>query len=139
MHVLCWLQVLYHQFSKEESLEALEEEKRIVEQRKKLKEAGVIGSTMDALDGAASLVGSGVGMVGTGIGAGVGLVGSGIGAGAGLVGSGIGAVGSGIGAVGSGLTKAGKFMGRSVTNQFSSSSKKSGSSTPSAQENGAGS
>lgn len=132
MHVLCWLQVLYHQFSKEESLEALEEEKRIVEQRKKLKEAGVIGSTMDALDGAASLVGSGVGMVGTGIGAGVGLVGSGIGAGAGLV-------GSGIGAVGSGLTKAGKFMGRSVTNQFSSSSKKSGSSTPSAQENGAGS
>lgn len=132
MHVLCWLQVLYHQFSKEESLEALEEEKRIIEQRKKLKEAGVIGSTMDALDGAASLVGSGVGMVGTGIGAGVGLVGSGIGAGAGLV-------GSGIGAVGSGLSKAGKFMGRSVTNQFSSSSKKSGSSTPSAQENGAGS
>ncbi|XXG74802.1 hypothetical protein AAC387_Pa07g3426 [Persea americana] len=122
------IKVLYHQFSKEESLEALEEEKRIVEQRKKLKEAGVIGSTMDALDGAASLVGSGVGMVGTGIGAGVGLVGSGIGAGAGLV-------GSGIGAVGSGLTKAGKFMGRSVTNQFSSSSKKSGSSTPSAQEN----
>lgn len=132
MHLLCWLQVLYHQFSKEESLEALEEEKRIMEQRKKLKEAGVIGSTMDALDGAASLVGSGVGMVGTGIGAGVGLVGSGIGAGAGLV-------GSGIGAVGSGLTKAGKFMGRSVTNQFSSSSKKSGSSTPSAQENGAAS
>lgn len=132
MHVLCWLQVLYHPFSKEESLAALEEEKRIMEERRKLKEAGLIGSTMDALDGAASLVGSGVGMVGTGIGAGVGLVGSGIGAGAGLV-------GSGIGAVGSGLSKAGKFMGRSVTNQFSSSSKKSGTSTPAAQENGSGS
>lgn len=120
---------------------ALEEEKKILEERKKLKEAGVIGSTMDALDGAASVVGSGIGMVGSGIGAGVGLVGTGIGAGAGLVGSGIGAgvgiVGSGFGAVGSGLSKAGKFMGRSITGQ-SSNAKRSGSSTPvnSAQENG---
>lgn len=118
---------------------ALEEEKRILEERKKLKEAGVIGSTMDALDGAASLVGSGVGMVGTGIGAGVGLVGTGIGAGVGLVGTGVGAgvgiVGSGIGAVGTGLSKAGKFMGRTFTGQ---SSKRSGSSTPvnNVQENG---
>ncbi|KAF2311099.1 hypothetical protein GH714_019489 [Hevea brasiliensis] len=113
--------------------------------KKEAKRAGVIGSTMDALDGAVSLVGSGVGMVGTGIGAGVGLVGTGVGlvgtgvgAGVGIVGSGIGAgvgiVGSGIGAVGSGLSKAGKFMGRSLTGQ---SSKRSGSTTPvnSVQEN----
>ncbi|KAI3444651.1 hypothetical protein Pfo_001316 [Paulownia fortunei] len=123
------IQVLYHEFNKEEQLAALEEEKRILEERKKLKEAGVIGSTMDALDGAASLVGSGVGMVGSGIGAGAGLVGSGLGAGVGIV-------GSGLGAVGSGLTKAGKFMGRTITGQ-SSASKKSGSSTPvNSQDNG---
>lgn len=106
---------------------ALEEEKMILEARKKLKEAGVIGSTMDAIDGAATLVGSGVGFVGTGVGAGVGLVGSGVGAGVGIV-------GSGFGAVGSGLSKAGKFMGRTITGQ----SRKSGSTTPvtSVQENG---
>lgn len=120
------LKVLYHEFNKEEQLAALEEEKQILEARKKLKEDGVIGSAMDALDGAASFVGSGVGMVGTGIGAGVGLVGSGIGAGAGLV-------GSGLGAVGSGLSKAGKFMGRSLTghsSSFSGSSRRHDSSTP---------
>ncbi|MBA0861470.1 hypothetical protein Goshw_028099, partial [Gossypium schwendimanii] len=117
----CTIKLLYHQFNKEEQLIALEEEKRILEERKKLKEAGVIGSTMDALDGAASLVGSGVGMVGTGIGAGVG--------------AGVGIVGSGLGAVGSGLSKAGKFMGRTFTGH---SSKRSGSSTPvnSIHENG---
>lgn len=111
------IKVLYNQFNKEQQLAALEEEKKILEERKKLKEAGVIGSTMDA-------VGSGVGFVGTGIGAGVGLVGTGLGAGVGLV-----------GAVGSGLGKAGKFMGRSITGQ---SSKRSGTTTPvnSAQENG---
>ncbi|KAL0428972.1 UNVERIFIED_CONTAM: Synaptotagmin-5 [Sesamum radiatum] len=119
------IQVLYHEFDKDEQLAALEDEKRILEERKKLKEAGVIGSTMDALDGAASLVGSGVGMVGTGIGAGVGLVGTGVGI-----------VGSGLGAVGSGLSKAGKFMGRTITGH-SSSSKRSGTSTPvNPQENG---
>jgi len=122
------LQVLYHEFNKEEQLVALEEEKKIVEERNKLKEAGVIGSTMDALDGAASLLGSGVGMVGTGIGAGVGLVGTGVGAGVGLVGNGLGAVGSGLG-------KAGRFMGRTITGQ---SSKRSGTTTPvnNVQENG---
>ncbi|PON85147.1 Calcium-dependent lipid-binding transcriptional regulator [Trema orientale] len=135
------IKVLYHEFNKEEQLAALEEEKRILEARKKLKAEGVIGSTMDALDGAASLVGSGVGLVGTGIGTGVGLVGSGIGTGVGLVGSGIGTgvgiVGSGLGAVGSGLSKAGKFMGRTITGQ-SSNSRRSGSTTPvnSIQENG---
>lgn len=75
----------------------MEEEKRIVYERRKLKESGVIGSTTDALDGAASLVGSGVGLVGTGLGAGAGLV------------------GSGLGAVGSGPSKAGKFMAKSMT------------------------
>ncbi|KAG6475608.1 hypothetical protein ZIOFF_064836 [Zingiber officinale] len=109
-------QVLYHPFTKEEQLAALEEEKRILEERKRLKEAGLIGSTMDALGGAASLVGTGigagVGLVGSGVGAGVGLVGSGLGAGVGLVGSGFGAV-----------SRAGKFMGKSVTSQFSSSKK----------------
>lgn len=122
------IQVLYHEFSKEEQLAALEEEKRIIEERKKLKEAGVIGSTMDALDGAASVVGSGVGMVGAGIAGGAGLVGSGLNAGAGIV-------GSGLGAVGSGLSKAGKFMGRTITG--SSASRRSGTSTPvNPQENG---
>ncbi|PPD78208.1 hypothetical protein GOBAR_DD24854 [Gossypium barbadense] len=52
----CTIKLLYHQFNKEEQLIALEEEKRILEERKKLKEAGVIGSTMDALDGAALLM-----------------------------------------------------------------------------------
>uniref|UniRef100_A0ACD5UNY9 Uncharacterized protein n=2 Tax=Avena sativa TaxID=4498 RepID=A0ACD5UNY9_AVESA len=115
------LKVMYHPFTKEEQLEALESEKKAIEERKRLKEAGVIGSTMDALGGAASLVGSGVGFVGTGVAGGVGLVGSGLGAGAGLVGSGIGAVGSGLG-------KAGKFMGRTVTGHLGMS-RKSGSST----------
>lgn len=114
------IQVLYHEFNKEEQLAALDEEKKILEERKKLKEAGVIGSTMDALDGAASLVGSGVG-------AGVELVGSGIGHGVGLV-------GSGLGAGWSGLTKAGKFMGRTITG---TASRRSGTSTPvNTEENG---
>ncbi|KAG2633081.1 calcium-dependent lipid-binding protein-like isoform X1 [Panicum virgatum] len=112
------LKVMYHPFTKEEQLEALEAEKQAIEERKRLKEAGIIGSTMDAVGGAASLVGSGVG-------AGVGLVGSGIGAGVGLVGSGIGAVGSGLG-------KAGKFMGKTVAGPFSMS-RKNGSSSAAPQ------
>ncbi|KAE9445733.1 hypothetical protein C3L33_22370, partial [Rhododendron williamsianum] len=116
------IKVQYHEFNKEEQLAALEHEKQILEARKRLKEAGVIGSTMDALDGAVGLVGSGVGLVGTGIGAGVGIV------------------GSGFGAVGSGLSKAGKFMGRTITggHGHAGSSKRSGTSTPvnSTQENG---
>ncbi|KAK7260296.1 hypothetical protein RIF29_26231 [Crotalaria pallida] len=138
------VKVFYHEFNKEEQLAALEAEKAILEQKKKLKEEGVIGSTMDALDGAVSIVGSGVGLVGTGVVAGAGLVGSGIGAGAGLVTSGIGAgagfVTSGLGAVGSGLGKAGRFMGRTITGGGHGASRRSGSSTPvgNAQENGGG-
>ncbi|CAI8613043.1 unnamed protein product [Vicia faba] len=143
------IKYFYHVFNKEEQLAALEAEKMTLEQRKKLKEEGVIGSTMDALDGVASVAGSGVGLVGSGVttvaGTGVGLVGSGVTAGAGLVGSGVtagagivgsgfGAVGSGFGAVGSGLTKAGKFMGRTITGQ--AVSRRSGSSIPS-EESGA--
>ncbi|KAM0935165.1 putative C2 domain, calcium-dependent lipid-binding transcriptional regulator, plant [Dioscorea sansibarensis] len=125
------IKVSYHPFTKEEQMAALEEEKRLLDERRKLKQAGLIGSTMDALGGAASLVGSGVGMVGTGLGAGVGLVGSGIGAGAGLV-------GSGFGAVGSGLSKAGKFMGKSVTGQFGSA-KKNGNNSGAGQSDANGS
>ncbi|KAK9749297.1 hypothetical protein RND81_02G116100 [Saponaria officinalis] len=105
------LKVVYHPFTKEEQNAALEAEKRSAEEKQKMKEAGVIGSTVDALDGAASLVGSGVG-------------------------TGIGLVGSGFGAMGSGLSKAGRFMGRTITGH--SSSRRSGSSTPvnSVPENG---
>lgn len=71
-------QVLYHAYNKEDQLAALKEEKRILEERKKLKESGVIGSTMDTLDGEASLVGSGIGLVGTSIDAGAEIVGSGL-------------------------------------------------------------
>ncbi|KAK2361478.1 hypothetical protein P8452_65204 [Trifolium repens] len=136
------IKLFYHEFNKEEQKAALEAEKMILEQRKKLKEEGVIGSTMDALDGATTVVSSGVGLVGSGvtagaglvgsgIGAGAGLVGSGVGAGAGLVGSGFGAVGSGLGAVGSGLSRAGKFMGRTITGHSGASRRSaSGSTTP---------
>ncbi|KAK9758020.1 hypothetical protein RND81_01G201200 [Saponaria officinalis] len=106
------LKVVYHPFTKEEQNAALEEEKQSAEEKKKMKEAGLIGSTVDALDGAASLVGTGIG-------------------------SGVGFVGSGLGAVGSSLSKAGRFMGRTITGH--SSSRQSGSSTPvnPALENGA--
>ncbi|KAL9691482.1 hypothetical protein QQ045_011906 [Rhodiola kirilowii] len=112
------IQVLYTQFNKEEQLAALEEEKKNLEDRKKMKESGVLRSTSVAIDGAKSALGTGVGMVGSGIGAGAGLVGSGLNTGVGLV-------GSGLGAVGSGLSKAGKFMGKSIYG-----SKRSGSTTP---------
>ncbi|GAA0172064.1 membrane trafficking regulatory protein [Lithospermum erythrorhizon] len=121
------VKVLYHEFNKEEQLAALEEEKRVLEEKKKLKEAGLIGSTMDAVG---TGIGTGVGLVGSGIGAGVGLVGSGIGAG-------VGVVGSGFGAVGSGLSKAGKFVGRTFTSS-SASKRSSGSTTPNNQESGGG-
>ncbi|KAL0373576.1 UNVERIFIED_CONTAM: Synaptotagmin-5 [Sesamum radiatum] len=86
------IQVFYHEFNKEEQLAAHEEEKMMIEAKKKLKEQGVVGSTVDAVDSAASAVGSGLG------------------AGASIV-------GSGLGAVGSGLSRAGKFMGRTITRQ----------------------
>ena len=87
-------------------------------------------------------IGSGAGMVGSGLGAGVGFVGTGVAGGVGLVGSGVssgaGMVGSGLGAVGSSLSKAGKFMGRTITGKTSHSRKRSGTTTPvnTVQENG---
>jgi hypothetical protein len=80
----------------------MEAEKKKLEEKERLKNAGIVGSTMDA-------VGSGVKLVGTG----VGMVGSGLGAGASVVGSGVGIVGSGLG-------KAGKRLSRVVTRHASS-------------------
>lgn len=88
-------QVMYQPLTREEQVEAMELEKKAMEERKRLKEAGLIGSTMDALGGVGLVVGSGIG-------------------------AGVGLVGSGIGAVGTGLGKAGKFMGRTVTANLSS-------------------
>ncbi|PPR85342.1 hypothetical protein GOBAR_AA35348 [Gossypium barbadense] len=81
----CTIKLLYHLFSKEEQLVALEEEKRILEARKEMKEAGVIESTTDAVDASAS--GSSTATGGSGI----------------------------MGSVGRELSKAGKFMGRTIT------------------------
>ncbi|KAJ4771814.1 Calcium-dependent lipid-binding (CaLB domain) family protein [Rhynchospora pubera] len=61
------IKVLYHHFTKQEQITALEQEKREIEQRQKLKESGAIGSTVDAIGGAASQVGSGLGAVGSSI------------------------------------------------------------------------
>ncbi|KAL1540128.1 calcium-dependent lipid-binding protein-like [Salvia divinorum] len=106
------VEVTYHEFSKEEQLRALEEEKRMIEQRHKLKEEGVLDSTMDAVDETVS------------------------GAGA-AVGAGAGHVGGGFAAVSNSLHKAGKFMGKTLA-AHTGGNKKSGSTTPvnSIQENG---
>ncbi|KAK8487277.1 hypothetical protein V6N11_012782 [Hibiscus sabdariffa] len=53
----CTLKLSYHLFSKEEQAEALEEEKRVLEARKELKEAGVIESTTAAVDASAAAPG----------------------------------------------------------------------------------
>lgn len=108
MVTLSKMQILYHEFNKKEQLAALEEEKRIIEERKKLKAEGVIGSSMEALDGAAALAASGVGAAGSGIGAGL---------------------GAGVRVVRSGLSKTKKFMGRTFTGQ-STNHKKSDSHSP---------
>ncbi|PKA53126.1 Synaptotagmin-5 [Apostasia shenzhenica] len=110
------VKVLYHALSKDEQLAASEEEKKVFEARRKLKAAGVIGSTVDALGGA---VGGAASLVGTGVVAGAGIVGSGLGAGAGLVGSGFHALG-----------KAGKLMGKTVSTQFGTRKNGSGGSSP---------
>ncbi|GMI69666.1 calcium-dependent lipid-binding protein, Synaptotagmin 7 [Hibiscus trionum] len=86
----CALKLSYHLFSKEEQTDALEEEKRILEARKELKEAGIIQSTTAAVDATVTTPGG--------------------------PGS---ASGRMKGSVGSGLSKAGKFMGRTLTGQSS--------------------
>ncbi|RLN40363.1 synaptotagmin-5-like [Panicum miliaceum] len=123
--------VVYHQFTKAEAQEALELEKRTVEERRKVRsETAAVSGAADASNGAASTVtnvaGTGVATAGTSAGSGTSSGGSG----GGMVGTGIGAVGSGIGAFGSGLSKAGKFVGRTVTGPFSSA-RRSASSVPS--------
>nr|CAB3496485.1 unnamed protein product [Digitaria exilis] len=122
--------VVYHQFTKAQALEALELEKRAVEERRKVRgDTAAVTGAADAASGMASTVtnvaGTGVAAAGTVAGSGISAAGSGVG----MVGTGIGAVGSGIGAFGSGLSKAGKFVGRTVTGPFSSA-RRSASSVP---------
>ena len=109
-------QVVYHQFTKAEAQEALELEKRTVEERRKVRsETAAVSGAADAVSGTTSTV---TNVASTGVvtaGSGVGMVGT--------------AVGSGIGAFGSGLSKAGKFVGRTVTGPFSSA-RRSASSVP---------
>ncbi|PVH32947.1 hypothetical protein PAHAL_9G530300 [Panicum hallii] len=124
------IKVVYHQFTKAEAQEALELEKRTVEERRKVRsETAAVSGAADAASGTASTVtnvaGTGVATAGTPAGSGTSAGGSGVG----MVGTGIGAVGSGIGAFGSGLSKAGKFVGRTVTGPFSSA-RRSASSVP---------
>lgn len=111
-----YLTVFYHEFTKEEQAAKIEEDKRrLMEDKGKMNESGVIGNTMETLDG---VVESGIELVGTGIGVGVDLVSTGAGGGAAVVGSGINAgtsiAGSGLGAVGIGFGKAGRFMGKNI-------------------------
>ncbi|EEE55638.1 hypothetical protein OsJ_04001 [Oryza sativa Japonica Group] len=106
-------QVLYHPFTKAEALEALELEKKTVEERRKTKEeTAAVSGAADAASGVTSTVtpaaGAGVAAGAAAPGAGATAAGSGVG----LVGTGIGAVGSGIGAFGTGLSKAGKFFNK---------------------------
>ncbi|GJN30903.1 hypothetical protein PR202_gb19248 [Eleusine coracana subsp. coracana] len=120
--------VRYHQFTKAEALEALELEKKAVEERRKGKnETAAVSGAADAASGMASTVTNvaSTGVVATGTVAGTGIS---------ATGSGVGLVGSGIGAFGSGLSKAGKFVGRTVTGQFNSSARRSASSVPPVDE-----
>ncbi|KAL5210542.1 hypothetical protein ABZP36_006165 [Zizania latifolia] len=132
------IKVLYHTFTKAEALEALEQEKRAMDERRKTKqETAAVSGAADAASGMASTVtpvaGAGVAAGATVAGTSTSTAGSGSGSGAGLVGTGIGAVGSGIGAFGTGLSKAGKFVGRTVTGPFSSA-RRSASSVPTIDE-----
>ncbi|XP_039061455.1 synaptotagmin-4-like [Hibiscus syriacus] len=63
----CSLKLLYHLFSKEEQADALEEEKRILEAKKELKEGGVIQSTTAATATAPGGSGEIMGSVGSGL------------------------------------------------------------------------
>uniref|UniRef100_A0A0D6QWU7 C2 domain-containing protein n=1 Tax=Araucaria cunninghamii TaxID=56994 RepID=A0A0D6QWU7_ARACU len=92
------VKVHYHEYNKEEQFAALQAEKNMIEEKKRLKEAGVINSTVDAVGGAVSLVGTGVGGA-------------------------VSLVGTGVGFVGSGIGKAGRFMGKTVSGQFGNSKK----------------
>ncbi|KQK22544.1 synaptotagmin-5 [Brachypodium distachyon] len=114
------LKVLYHPFTKEEALEALEMEKKTVEERRKAREGTA------AVSGAAE-AGGGVASTVTNVQPGP------AGVGPGGPGPGAGHVGTGIGAFGTSITKAGKFVGRTVTGPFSSA-RRSGSTVPTIDE-----
>uniref|UniRef100_A0ACD5TWS0 Uncharacterized protein n=1 Tax=Avena sativa TaxID=4498 RepID=A0ACD5TWS0_AVESA len=125
------LKVYYYQYTKEEALQALELEKRTMEDRRKTREGtAAVSGAADAAGGVPSTV---TNVAGTGVAAGAG-------AGAGAAGSGAGAPGSGgglavpvIGHFGNSITKAGKFVGRTVTGPFSSA-RRSASSVPTIDE-----
>ncbi|KAL6645909.1 hypothetical protein ACP70R_017517 [Stipagrostis hirtigluma subsp. patula] len=128
------IKVLYQPFTKAEALEALELEKRVMEARRTGKsETAAVTGAADAAGGVSSTATNVAGTGGAAAGTAAGTGGTAAGSGSGLVGSGMGAVGSGIGAFGSGLTKAGKFVGRTVTGQFSSA-RRSTSSVPNIDE-----
>ncbi|KAM0869102.1 hypothetical protein ACQ4PT_040893 [Festuca glaucescens] len=119
--------VLYHPYTKKEALEALELEKKTMEERRKTREGtGAVSGAADAAGGVASTV---TNVAGTGVAAGAAVEGSGVA----VAGSGVGLVGTGIGAFGNSITKAGKFVGRTVTGPFSSA-RRSASSVPTIDE-----
>uniref|UniRef100_A0A453IHQ8 C2 domain-containing protein n=1 Tax=Aegilops tauschii subsp. strangulata TaxID=200361 RepID=A0A453IHQ8_AEGTS len=115
------VRVLYHLYTKEEALRALELEKRTVEERLKTREATgpAVSGAADAARGvAAPSTGSGVHKDGLGVH---------------KDGPGVHMVGTGIDAVGKSITKAGKFVGRTVTGPFSSQ-RRSAASVPTVDE-----
>lgn len=114
------VKLLYHPYTREEQDRAMAAEKKELELKEKLKNAGVVGGTMDAVGGA---VGGGAKLVGTGLT----TVGSG---GVKLVGTGVNAVGSGVGMVGSGVVKAGRMMSSGVKRLSSSNRLVNTTSTP---------
>ncbi|KAJ8450159.1 hypothetical protein Cgig2_033353 [Carnegiea gigantea] len=113
------LKVFYHEFTKEEQRIAMEEEKKLAEEKTKMSQDGVVSGAMEPLDEAGSAVaagGSGVEPASTGASAGA-------------------ASGSGfVGSVGSGLSKAGRFMGR----PFQSGSKRTSGSSHGGSSNHSG-
>ncbi|KAM0898830.1 hypothetical protein ACQ4PT_021681 [Festuca glaucescens] len=122
-----YMQVLYHPYTKKEALEALELEKKTMEERRKMREGtGAVSGAADAAGGVASTV---TNVAGTGVAAGAAVAGSGVA----VAGSGVGLVGTGIGAFGNSITKAGKFVGRTVTGPFSSA-RRSASNVPTIDE-----
>ncbi|XP_048573587.1 calcium-dependent lipid-binding protein-like [Triticum urartu] len=132
------VRVLYHLYTKEEALRALELEKRTVEERLKTREATgpAVSGSADAARGVAAPSTVTTNVAGTGVAAGAAVTGSGVhkdGSGVHKDGPGVHMVGTGIDAVGKSITKAGKFVGRTVTGPFSSQ-RRSAASVPTIDE-----
>ncbi|KAL3683694.1 hypothetical protein R1sor_001716 [Riccia sorocarpa] len=89
---LLHVELLYHQFTKEECEKAMQDEKDEIAEKEKLKSEGILNSTADAVGGvvggAGKLVTGAVGGVVGVVGGGVGMVGSGVGMGLSMVGKG---------------------------------------------------